>query len=207
MALVVLAAITACGSSSQAGQGTSLSNVAIQNGDLPAGMVRCDLSGDIASFLDKEKSSDPTTYTKVKTDWDTARANGATGAYAALYTDTGGHCTDFGGGAANPGAASYKLVVNFVVQFKDEATASNGYSTGSFFHYSVADLKSGGAPVVEGTATGLGANSIVRNAYLISQTVFVALWQNKAYLVILAILNVDSTATQKAAVSENSRIK
>jgi len=205
--LVALAVIAACGNSSQASQGTDLSNVALQTKDLPAGMVRCDLSGDIASFLDKEKSADPATFARVKSDWDSARTNGATAAYAALYTDTGGHCADFLSGSANPGAAPYKVAVNFVVQFKDESSAASGYSTGSFFHYSVADLKSGGAPVVEGTATGLTANAIVRNANLVSQTVFVALWQKKTFLVILAILNVDATSTQKAAVSESSRIK
>jgi hypothetical protein len=205
--LAALVAVAACGGSSQGAQGANLSSMAIQPADLPAGMVRCDLSGDIASFLDREKSADPATYDTVKSDWDAVRANGATGAYAGLYTDSSAHCAAFRSSSANPGAAPYRLAVNFVIQFKDEASAAGTYATGTFFGYSVADLKSGGVPVLQGAATGLTPNSIVRSADLISQTVFVALWQNKSYLVTLTVLNVDAAAAQKAAVSENKRIK
>ncbi|MFI5282031.1 MAG: hypothetical protein ACHQ0J_02760 [Candidatus Dormibacterales bacterium] len=204
---ILLMSTAACGSSSAASLGVTPQTVSLQPGDLPAGMVRCDLSGDIASFMDKEKSADPTTYATVKSDWDAARGNGASSAYTALYTDSSAHCAQLRSNGADPGAATYKLVVNFVFQFKDAASATSGYSTGSFFHFSVSDLKSSGAPVIEGTATGLTDNSIIRNAFLASQTVFVSIWQNQTFLVILAILNVDSTASQKAAVSENARIR
>ena len=179
----------------------------MQTGDLPSGMVRCDLSGDMGTFLSNEKSADPTTYATVQSDWDAARKNGATSAYTALYTDSSAHCAQFRSKGANPGVATYKLVVNFVIRFKDAASAAAGYTNGSFFHFGVADLKSGGAPVIEGTATGLTENSITRNAYLATQTVSVSIWQNQSFLVILAILNVDTTAARKAAVAENSRIK
>lgn len=198
----MLASIAACGGSTQSQQAAAVANAAMKAGDLPAGMVRCDLTGDMGSFLDKEKSADPATYATVKADWSAAQKDGATAAYAAFFTDTGSHCTGF-----NPAVATYPAAVNFVLQFKDEATAADGYANGSFFHYSVADLKSGGLPVIEGPATGLTANSIVRVAYLTTQTWYIAIWQSKSFLVILAILNVDSTAAQKAAASENSRIK
>jgi len=170
-------------------------------------MIRCDLSGDIASFLDKEKSADPATYSTAKSDWDSARTNGATGAYAALYTDSKTHCGQLSSSAADPGGASYRLVINFVIQFKDQASATSGYTDGSFFNFSVSDVKAGGVPVTQGTATGLTDNSIVRSAPLAGQTVFLALWQNQTFLVILAILNVDPAASLKAAVAENARIK
>jgi len=35
----------------------------------------------------------------------------------------------------------------------------------------------------------------------------VAVWQSKAFMVILAILNVDSATCKKVALAENSRIK
>jgi hypothetical protein len=206
LAAAMLVALTACGGSSTAG-GSNLADVAVQTRDMPAGMVRCDLSGDIASFTAKEKAADQVTYATVKSDWDAAQKNGAAAAYIALYTDTTAHCAELKTTGGNPAAATYKLVVNFVIQFKDEATAAAVYSTGTFFHYSVADLRSGGQTVIEGTATGLTSNSIVRNAYLASQTWFIALWQNGAFLVVLAILNFDPASSQKAAVAENSRIK
>jgi len=207
VALVVTAALAACGASPQPAPGSSLSTVAVQSRDLPPGMVRCDLSGDIASFLDAEKAADPSTYATVKSEWDAARAGGATAAYTALFTDSSGHCAAFKSQSADPGVEPYQVVVNFVIQFKDEGAAASNYANGSFFNFSVADLKSPGTPVVEGTATGLTANSIVRSADLVGQTVFVAIWQNKDLVLILAVLNLDSTASQKAAVSENSRVK
>lgn len=179
----------------------------MQPADLPGGVVRCGLSGDMASFLAKEKGADATTYATVKSDWDAARQNGATAAYAALYTDSAAHCAKFGVGESNPGAATYQLVINFVLQFKDEASAAGAYADGSFFHFSVADLKSGGAAVVEGIATGLTEHAIERSAVLANQTVFVALWQKKQIVVVLAILNLAPAASQKAAVAENTRIK
>ena len=36
---------------------------------------------------------------------------------------------------------------------------------------------------------------------------YVAVWQNKAFMVILAILNIDPAAAKKAALAENARIK
>ena len=197
----------ACGGSSQAAQGVTTQTVSVQPRDLPAGMVRCDLSGDIASFLANEKAADPATYASAKSEWDTAKSNGASAAYAAIYTDSAAHCAQLQSNGANPGAATYGLVVNFVIQFKDVAGATAGYASGSFFNFSVADLKSGGAPVTEGSATGLTDNSIIRNASLANQTVFVGIWQNQTFLVILAVLNIDPAASQKAAVSENARIK
>ena len=36
-------------------------------------MHKCDLSGDIDSFLNKSKTKDPNTYTSTKTEWDSAK--------------------------------------------------------------------------------------------------------------------------------------
>src|SRR5258708_37763549 len=73
--------------------------------------------------------------------------------------------------------------------------------------FSAAQLKTGGAPVVEGTNTGLTPNSIVLSISISTQSFYVAVWQNKAFMVILAILNIDSAASTKAALAENGRIK
>jgi hypothetical protein len=60
---------------------------------------------------------------------------------------------------------------------------------------------------VEGTATGLTANSIVLSISVSNQAFYVAVWQNKAFMVILAILNIDSATSKKVAVAENGRVK
>jgi len=209
--LAVLGALlmaAACGGGSSPGSsGPTASSVAVQSGDLPGGMARCDLSGDIDSFLAKEKTQDPNTYSSSKTEWDDARKNGATAAYTAFYSDTTSHCTAIKTNGADIGTANYKLVVNFVIEFKDEASAAKGYTSESIFGFSSSELKASGAvPVLEGAQTGLTANSIVLNAAVAGQSYYIAVWQKKAFMVILAVLNVDSAASKKVATSENSRI-
>jgi hypothetical protein len=41
----------------------------------------------------------------------------------------------------------------------------------------------------------------------VNQTYYIAVWQNKTFMVILAVLNIDETASKKVATSENGRIK
>ena len=96
-------------------------------------------------------------------------------------------------------------MVNFVVQFKDEKTAADAYTNKSIFGFSPAQLRS--APTIEGSKTGLTANSIVLNQSIASQSFYIAEWQNKAFMVILAVLNIDPEASKKVSTAENSRIK
>jgi hypothetical protein len=196
-ALAVVVMAVACGGSpSSLISGPTATTVSVQPGDLPAGMQKCDLSGDIDSFLNKSKAKDPTTYTSTKGEWD-----------AAFFADSTAHCATIESNTADISTATYKLVVNFVIQFKDEASASKGYTTESIFGFSASSLKTGGAPVLEGTKTGLTANSIVLSVSISNQSFYVAVWQNKAFMVILAILNIDTATCKKVALAANSRIK
>lgn len=166
-------------------------------------MQKCNMSADIDSFLEKAKTKDPDTYTQTKNEWDAAKKQGATAAYTAFYTDTAAHCASLETSSSDITSASYKLVVNFVIQFKDEASASKGFANESIFGVSKSSLKGG----VEGTATGLGPNSIVLSTSFGNLSYYVAAWQNKAFMVILAILNIDAATCKKVAVAVNSRIK
>jgi hypothetical protein len=207
--LVVLIMLVACGGNppGAAPSGPTAASIAVQPGDLPSDMHKCDLSGDIDSFLSKSKTKDPNTYNSTKAEWDSAKQKGATAAHTAFYTDSAAHCTSVESNSSDISTATYKLVVNFVVQFKDEASASKGYTSESIFGFSAASLKSGGAPVLEGTKTGLTANSIVLSIAVSTQSFYVAVWQNKVFMVILAILNIDTATCKKVAQAENSRIK
>src|SRR6184192_3266226 len=147
--LVVSFCSAACGGSSPLVQGPSASNVAMQQSDLPSGMVRCDLTGDIDSFLNKEKTADPSTYQSTKTEWDDAKSKGASAAYTAFYTDSADHCAAINTKGADIGSATYRLVVNFVIQFKDDSSAAKGYTSGKLFNVSAAELCSSGQAVVE----------------------------------------------------------
>jgi hypothetical protein len=207
--VVVVCALStaACGGSSSSSQGPTAATVAVQQTDVPTGMVRCDLTGDIDSFLSKEKTADQNTYQSTRDEWDHAKSTGAITAYAAFFADTNAHCTGITSSGADIGSATYKLVVNFVIQFKDEASAAKAYTSEKVFNFSASDLKASGQPVVEGDKTGLSANSITLSQAIGSQSFYIAVWQHKAFMVILAVLNVDGAASKKIATSENSRIK
>ena len=207
--LAALLVLVGCGGSTPSilSAGPTASSVAVQPGDLPKEMKKCDLSGDIDSFLSKSKAKDPTTYNSTKAEWEAAKKQGATAAYAAFYTDSTAHCASVEKNSADVSSATYKLVVNFVIQFKDEASASKGYTSESIFGFSTSSLKGGGAPVMEGTKTGLTPNSIVLTVAVSNQSFYIAVWQNKVFMVILAILNIDTTTCKKVALAANSRIK
>src|SRR5712691_12112157 len=153
--LIASLAVSGCGVSSPLAQGPTPSSVAVQQTDLPSGMVKCDLTGDIDSFLNKEKTADPSTYQSTKTEWDDAKSKGATAAYTAFYTDSSPHCGAIKAQGSSIGSAAYKLVVNFVIQFKDEASAAKGYDSEQVFNVSPSELRKSGQPVIEGTNTGL----------------------------------------------------
>jgi hypothetical protein len=206
LALLVLA-VVACSGSSSGPQGPTASSVAAQPSDVPSGMVRCGLSGSIDSFLDQEKTADAATYQSTKSDWDAARSKGATAAFAAIYTDTAAHCDGIKTSGADVGAATYKVLVNFVIQFKDESSASKAYSNDSFFGIGAADLSHNQTSVTGVEKTGLSANSAVLDTLINKQTYYLAVWQNKSFLVILAVLNADSASAKKVATAENGRIK
>src|SRR3977135_126480 len=142
-------------------------------------MQNCGLSGDIDSYLNKAKAKDPNTYNTTKAEWDSAKQKGATAAYTAFYADSTAHCTSLEPNTSDISSATYKLVVNFVIQFKDEASASKGYTSESIFGFSASSLQSGGAPGVEETATGLTKNSIVLSISVANQPFLVSRWQKK----------------------------
>jgi hypothetical protein len=198
-AIALLLVVGACGPIG-GGSGTpaaTASNVAVKLSDLPSG---------INSYLKKIQTSDPTTYASTKSHWESAQKGGATAADVEFYTDSTAHCANLSTNGTQIGSATYKLVVDFVFQFKDEATAVAGYNSDSIFGFSVATLKSSQLPVTEGAATGLGKNSIVLTLEIPPQTVYLSVWQNKQFMSILGIFNIDAATDKKVALAENGRI-
>lgn len=208
VSIIVLALLACGGGSSSQAQAPTASSVSAQPADVPSGLKKCDLSGDVNNFIAREASPDPSTSQSAKSSWDDARKNGATAAYVALYADSTAHCSDLKSSQTTVGSATYSLIVNFVVQYKDVKSATDAY-TGSqkLFDFSPSQLRSSGMTTAEGTQTGLTANSIVLDQVFATQHFYIAVWQNKAFVVILAILNVDSAASKKVALAENGRIR
>jgi len=205
---LIAAALTVCAcSGSSSAQGPTAASVAVQPGDLPSGMVKCDLTGDIDTFIKAEASPDPATSKTMATRWQDAKSKGATAGYTAVYTDSTEHCSGIKSTGSDIGAATYKLVLNFVVQYKDEKSAAAGYTGDTTVGFRPSDLKSGSASFIEGTKTGLTANSITLTQPFDKQLFYIAVWQNKSFVVSLAVLNLDAGAAKNVATSENGRIK
>jgi hypothetical protein len=204
--LLAVLLVAACSSQPGTTIASTAASVAVQPSDLPNTMHRCSISGDVNTYIESLKTKDPATYTSTKNEWADAQSKGATATQVSFYTDSDANCTNVASTVANLSAAAYPLVVNFSVQFKDEASATNGYTNGQIFGIDSATLKANGA-VVEGTKTGLGPNSIVLNTTILSQAFYIAVWQNKAFMVILGIINLDAATGQKVAAAENKRIQ
>ena len=207
IAVMALAMVVACGPGGSSAAGPA--DVSVQASDLPKGLQKCDGSGDMDSFLTVVKTKDPSTFTSTKKEWDDAKSHGATQAQVAFFADSKDHCNSIqNSGNADLSTATYPVVINFVIQFKDETTASKGYTTESIFGFSESTISStGGAGVTKGTDTGLGKNSIALTIAIGNQSFYVAVWQNKSFMVILGVLNVDLAQSKKIATNENSRIK
>jgi hypothetical protein len=204
--LVLLLIVGACSLGASGAAGPTASSVAVHASDLPSGMQRCDLSGDINSYLKKIQTKDPSTYSTVKTQWDAAQKDGATAADIEFYTDSTAHCASLESNGSQVGNATYKLVVNLVFQFKDQVSAEKGYKTDSIFGFSASTLKGSQIPATEGTATGLGPNSIALAIAVSSQSFYIAVWQNKRFMVILGLLNIETGSNKNIALAENKRI-
>jgi hypothetical protein len=203
---LLMCAVAACSNPSGGGQtGPTVTSVSVQQADLPSGMVKCPISGKIEDFIKAEQTPDPNTSKSISDYWTDAKTNGATAAYASIYTDSSDRCAAIKNPETDVGTATYKLVVNFVVQFKDEATATDAFNNKTIFGFSKSQLKA--APVIEGTQTGLTQNSIVLSQSIASQQFYIAEWQNKTFMVILAVLNIDPESSKKVSTAENSRIK
>jgi hypothetical protein len=206
LTIASLFVVVACGGSNVTGVGPA--DVAAQSSDLPKNMVKCDGSGDIDTFLNAMKSKDPTTYQSTKTEWDAAKTHGATSAVVVFYSDKAADCASIqSAGNSDLASATYPLVINFVIQFKDQASAEKGYTTESIFGFSEATIAAGGAGVIKGTDTGLSSNSVALTIAIGNQSFYVAVWQNKTFMDILGVLNIDLAASKKIATNENGRIK
>jgi len=207
LGVMVVVLIVACGPGGSTALGPA--DVAVKSSDLPKGLVKCDGSGDMDVFLNAVKSKDPSTYTSTSKEWNDAKTHGATKAEVAFFADTQDHCSSIqNSGNSDLSLVTYPVVINFVIQFKDEDSAAKGYTTESIFGFSESTISgSGGAGVTKSTDTGLGKNSIALTIALGNQSFYVAVWQNKAFMIILGVLNIDLAQSKKIATNENARIK
>ena len=106
------------------------------------------------------KTADLSQYTTDKSDLDSLKAAGANDTYVAVYSDATSGCGNFGSDTPTG-----KVADVYAIRFKDSSSAAANYKTNlKDFHLSDTDLsnlKSAGGSVAQGSATGLGDNSVM----------------------------------------------
>ena len=201
-------ALVACGApgsggASPAGPPSAQSIVA---GSDFSGLASCPQSGSWDDYLKAEQQSNSTTYAGDKANWEELKAAGADDGYVAGFAQNPGECAIFGADAPPTGKVFYV----FVVRFKDEASAQSNYkTTAKDFHVSdsdLADVKAAGGTVTQGSATGLGENSVEASASFVGTSVFVSYWQNKRFEVSVFGANASPSDAETASKNINGRI-
>jgi hypothetical protein len=171
-----------------------------------AGLTRCPDSGTWEEYLKAEQQSDPTSYVEDKAQWDKMKAAGAEEGYVADYAQNQSDC----GGLASANQPKGKVVYVFVIRFKDEGSAkANFKDNAKDFHLSdsdIADARAAGATVSQGSATGLGDNSIEAYGTLLSTSFFFGFWQNKTFEVGVITFNEPSSDSVTRTKNANGRI-
>jgi hypothetical protein len=170
-----------------------------------SGMTSCPESGSWDTYLKAEQTKDPSQYQTDKTNWDDSKAAGANDSYIAVYSASASDCGGFG--ANTP---TGKVAYVFAVRYKDNSSASASYKAGSKqIHLSDSDLaniKAAGGTVQQGTATGLGDNSIVVSLDIAGASIYIAYWQKKQFEVAVVSYQLPSADAEAAAKKIDARI-
>ncbi|HSS61584.1 MAG TPA: hypothetical protein VLK30_09035 [Candidatus Limnocylindrales bacterium] len=205
-------AVMACGSS---GPSTAAStpkpqpaqSIAQNSADFPD-LLKCAESGSYDSYLLAEQSKSPDQYKTDKKTWDDLKAAGANDSFIAAYADSNTDCNQFASSNLS-GKVSYV----FAIRFKDKTSAAASYTTQQAqFHLTdsdVANLKALGGKVVQGSDTGLGANSTTVSFSVAGAGVslYIALWQTKAFEVAVLVYNLSPASGSAAATKINGRVR
>lgn len=206
--IVALAALSlaACGGGSGPslpGQGqASAQSVAANDSDF-SGLHRCPESGSYDNYLKAEKDKNPAQYQTDVTTWDDLKKAGANDSYVAVYAENTADCGQF-----TSNSPTGKLAYVFAFRFKDSAAAGASFKKQSKdFHLDdsqLATIKGFGGTVQQGTATGLGDNSVDVSFAIQSITFFIAVWQSKQFEVAMIEYNVPGGAAESQKI--NGRI-
>ena len=99
----------------------------------------------------------------------------------------------------------------FAVRFKDETSAQASFKTSAkTFHVSdsdLADVKAAGGTVTQGSATGLGDNSLEAYVSILGTSIFVGFWQSKRFEVAYLATNTAAADSQTLSKKINGRIR
>jgi hypothetical protein len=99
----------------------------------------------------------------------------------------------------------------YAIRFKDAASASANFKVNQKdFHLSDSDLQNiqtAGGTVKQGSATGLGDNSVQVEFTIAGQSFYAAFWQRDKFEVAMVTFNVPAADSEAATKKINDRIK
>jgi len=182
-------------------------SIALQPRDVP-GMQRCDTSGDVTAVLKQEKAQQSLGYDMHATEWEQWKRQGAVDAYFAVYGRSAADCAAASG--ASSGAPTGGLMVGLAVQFQDSNGAARNFQRDSTLMglgpKDIRFIELAGGTTTFGSATGLGADSVIGSAVVAGSDYFVAMWQNSRFESDFIGYDMGFTEPANAVMAVNKRI-
>jgi hypothetical protein len=178
----------------------SAKSVAYDTNDLP-GLQTCPESGSGDHYLTSEQTNNPDQYSADKPEFDAWRSAGANDIYVVVYANAASGC-----GVISPTTPDGKLAQVLTIRFYDASAAATSFNTFKSQAEQKGSSTTASGSVLQGSATGLGDNSVVVSIDLVITT-YIAVWQNKAFEVLLFVYGLTESESSTAAAKINSRIR
>ena len=173
--------------------------IGLQQGDLPAALLRCHASGDIGVYLRSPKPNHEPAHDELLAAWQDLQRHGAAQAALTVYATQPPACD------ARLGTGAGANVTSLVVEFHDDAAAAGAYRRGVLgFTTPNEDAEVSGMD--RGAATGMGRNAWVLQRSVDGRALTVGLWERNAVLVLVVAVDVDPLNTQRALSAVDGRI-
>jgi len=173
--------------------------IGLQQGDLPAALVRCPTSGDISASLRTSKPNHQPAHDEMLSAWQDLQRLGAAEAAVTVYAAEQPAC------AARLGTGEGANVSSLVVEFHDDAAAATAYKRGVLgFSTPSEDAEVPGMD--RGAATGIGRNAWVLQRSVDGRDLIVGLWERHAVLVLFLAVDSDPLNAKRAIAAVDSRI-
>jgi len=172
--------------------------IGLQQGDLPATLLRCPTSGDVGAYLRSPKPNQPA-HDELLAAWQDLQHHGASQAAVTIYAAQQAAC------AARLGTGEGTNVSSLVVEFHTDSAAAAAYQRGVLgFTTPNEDAEITGMD--RGAATGIGRNSWVLERSVDGRNLIVGLWERDAVLVLFLAVDADPLNAKRALAAVDGRI-
>ena len=173
--------------------------IGLQQGDLPANLMRCPTSGDIGAYLRSPQPNQQPAHDELMSAWQDLQHHGAARAAVTVYAAQQAACT------ARLGTGEGVNVTSVVVEFRDDSAAAAAYQRGVLgFTTPSEDAEVPGMD--RGAATGIGRNAWVLQRSVAGHALIVGLWARHAVLVLFVAVDSDPLNARRALAAVDARI-